>query len=322
MYGQLSYKSKQFFIAIIKLIIIVGASYYIYNKLLNNENLDFSEFISFLTKIDAFSTKNIVFLLFLTIFNWFFEILKWRILVSTIKKISFFEALEQSLGGLTASLITPNRIGDYGAKAIYFEKQHRKRIVLLNLIGNASQMAITTVVGIIGIAIFYSAYDLELNYYKVSRFLIIIVVVGSFAAFGLQQSRFKIKGFSIEHLIEFIKNLPRRIYVSNLGLSFIRYLIFSFQFYFFLQIFGVDIDYKSAMIVLSSSYLLASIVPSLAVFDVLIKTGAAVYLFSFLGVNELTILCISTLMWLLNFILPSMFGSYFVLNFKVPKASD
>ena len=322
MYGQLSYKSKQFFIAIIKLSIIVGASYYIYNILLNNENLDFSEFISFLTKIDAFSTKNIVFLLFLTIFNWFFEILKWRILVSTIKKISFFKALEQSLGGLTASLITPNRIGDYGAKAIYFEKQHRKRIVLLNLIGNASQMGITTVVGIIGIAIFYSAYDLELNYYKVSRFLIIIVVVASFAAFGLQQSRFKIKGFSIEHLIEFIKNLPRRIYVSNISLSLIRYIIFSFQFYFLLQIFGVDIDYKSAMIVISSMHLLASIIPSLAVFDVLIKTSAAVYLFSFLDVDELTILSISTLMWLLNFILPSMFGSYFVLNFKVPKASD
>ncbi|WP_295833172.1 lysylphosphatidylglycerol synthase domain-containing protein [uncultured Winogradskyella sp.] len=322
MYGQLSYKSKQFFIAIIKLSIIVGASYYIYNKLLNNENLDFSEFISFLTKIDAFSTKNIVFLLFLTIFNWFFEILKWRILVSTIKKISFFEALEQSLGGLTASLITPNRIGDYGAKAIYFEKQYRKRIVFLNLMGNVSQMTITTILGIIGVVIFYSTYDLDLNYQKILRIFIIIVIVVSFSIFGLQRSRFKIKGFSIERLIEFIKNLPQRIHISNLGLSFIRYLIFSFQFYFFLQIFGVDIDYKSAMIVLSSSYLLASIVPSLAVFDVLIKTGAAVYLFSFLGVNELTILCISTLMWLLNFILPSMFGSYFVLNFKVPKASD
>jgi hypothetical protein len=321
-YGQLSYKSKQFFIAIIKLSIIVGASYYIYNKLLNNENLDFSEFISFLTKIDAFSTKNIVFLLFLTIFNWFFEILKWRILVSTIKKISFFEALEQSLGGLTASLITPNRIGDYGAKAIYFEKQYRKRIVFLNLMGNVSQMTITTILGIIGVVIFYSTYDLDLNYQKILRIFIIIVIVVSFSIFGLQRSRFKIKGFSIERLIEFIKNLPQRIHISNLGLSFIRYLIFSFQFYFFLQIFGVDIDYKSAMIVLSSSYLLASIVPSLAVFDVLIKTGAAVYLFSFLGVNELTILCISTLMWLLNFILPSMFGSYFVLNFKVPKASD
>lgn len=120
----------------------------------------------------------------ITIFNWFFEILKWRILVSTIKKTSFFEALEQSLGGLTASLITPNRIGDYGAKAIYFEKQYRKRIVFLNLMGDVSQMTITTILGIIGVVIFYSTYDLDLNYQKILRIFIIIVIVVSFAAFG------------------------------------------------------------------------------------------------------------------------------------------
>lgn len=120
----------------------------------------------------------------ITIFNWFFEILKWRILVSTIKKTSFFEALEQSLGGLTASLITPNSNGDYGAKAIYFEKQYRKRIVFLNLMGDVSQMTITTILGIIGVVIFYSTYDLDLNYQKILRIFIIIVIVVSFAAFG------------------------------------------------------------------------------------------------------------------------------------------
>ncbi|GGI55862.1 lysylphosphatidylglycerol synthase domain-containing protein [Winogradskyella haliclonae] len=322
MLEQLPYKSKQFFIAIIKLSIIVGASYYIYNRLLKNENLNFSEFASFLSKTDAFSTKNIIFLLFLTIFNWFFEITKWKILVSTIKKISFFEALEQSLGGLTASLITPNRIGDYGAKAIYYTKPYRKQIVLLNLMGNVSQMTITTIIGFIGMVVFYSTYDLELNYRKVSSFLIIVVIVTSFAAFGLQQSRFKIKGFSIERVIDFVKNIPQRIHVLNFGLSLIRYGIFSFQFYVLLQIFGVGIDYKTAMVAISSMYLLASIVPSLAVFDVLIKTSAAVYLFSFLDINDLIILSISNLMWLLNFILPSVFGSYFVLNFKLPKATD
>ncbi len=275
-----------------------------------------------MTKTDAFSAKNVLFLLILTFFNWFFEILKWKILVSTIKKITFFEALEQSLGGLTASLITPNRIGDYGAKAIYFAKQYRKRIVLLNLMGNTSQMAVTTILGLIGFMMFYSIYDMELNIKKVSRFVIIIGILGVFTVFGLQQSRFKIKGFSIERVIDFIKNLPQKIHTYNLGLSLIRYAIFSFQFYFLLQIFSVDIAYKTAMIIISSMYLLASIVPSLAVFDVLIKTSAAVYLFSYAGVDELTILSISTLMWLLNFILPSIFGSYFVLNFKLLKTED
>ncbi len=322
MITQLSYKSKQFFIAIIKLSIIVGAGYYIYNRLTKNSDLSFSDFSSFLTQNDVFSVKNVSFLLILTIFNWFFEILKWKYLIHFIKKISFFEALEQSLGGLTASLITPNRIGDYGAKAIYYARTERKKVVLLNLLGNMNQMAVTTIIGLIGLAIFYSKYDLDIDFKHVSRFLILIVVIGVFSFFGLKQSKLRLKGNSIEQLTVFIKNIPRKTHILNFSLSFFRYCIFSYQFYFLLLIFGVSIDYKTAIIAISSMYFLASIVPSLAVFDVLIKTSAAVFLFGILGVDELTILSISTLMWLLNFILPSIFGSYFVLNFKLPKSED
>ncbi len=69
--GTLPYKTKQFFFALIKLSIVVGASYFIYNKIAHNDNLHFSVFIVFLTKNDGFLMKNMIFLLFLTIFNWF-----------------------------------------------------------------------------------------------------------------------------------------------------------------------------------------------------------------------------------------------------------
>ncbi|RNC87722.1 MAG: hypothetical protein ED556_00605 [Winogradskyella sp.] len=322
MFESIPYKTKQFLIAIIKLSIIVGATYYIYNKLLSNPKLNFSEFASFLVKNDTFSVKNVLFLLFLSIFNWFFEILKWQKLVNSIKKITFFEALEQSLGGHTASLITPNRIGDYGAKSAYYSRTHRKQIVLLNLLANMNQMAVTTLFGILGLVTFYKTYEMELNYYKISRFLIIICAVGLFTIFGVKQSKVKIKGFSIERVINYLKNIPYKIHRHTFLLSVFRYATFSFQFYLLLQIFGVDIDYYTAMVAISSMYFLSSIIPTLAAFDVLIKTSAAVFLFSFLDIDELTILSVSTTMWLLNFILPSVFGSYFVINFQLPKTED
>lgn len=322
MLGSLTYKTKQFFIVVIKLSIIIGASYYVFNRLVNTKNLDFNQFVLFLDKNDAFSIKNILFLLFLTLFNWFFEILKWQKLVNSVKKISFKNALEQSLGGLTASLITPNRIGDYGAKAIYFAKPLRKRILLLNLLGNIAQMSITMLMGTVGFILFYLRYDIEINGYKLSRFLLIILVVAMFTVFGVKQTKFKIKGFSITRVIEFIKQLPAKISIQNFGFSLVRYAIFSFQFYFLLHIFGTNLNYQTAIVAISSMYLLASVVPSLAVFDVVIKTSAAVFVFGYLGVDELTILSVSTLMWLLNFILPSIFGSYYVLNFNLQKSQD
>ena len=319
MNNALSYKTKQFFFALIKLSIVVGAFYFIYNKLTNNSTLDFSEFIAFLNENTVFSTKNILFLLFLSIFNWFFEILKWKTLVSSIKKISFLEALQQSLGSLTASLFTPNRIGEYGAKAIYFARQYRKKVMLLNLISNVMQMGITVIFGCIGFWFFSSKYPIDIDYYRLSRFGIIMVVIVSFSVFGLKQNRYKIKGFQIERIRSFIKNLPLKLKAFGVILSLVRYAIFSFQFFFILQLFGINITYKDAMIVITTMYLIASIVPSIFIFDVIIKGSVAVYLFSLIGVNEFTALCTVTTMWILNFVLPSIFGSYYVLNFNLPK---
>ncbi len=316
------YKTKQFFFVLIKLSIVIGAFYFIYSKLAENENLKFSDFVAFLIENDTFSLKKIIFLLILSAFNWFFEILKWQFLVKTIKNISFRDALEQSLGGLTASLITPNRIGEYGAKAAYFAKPFRKRIVLLNLLGNMAQMTITTVLGSIGSIVFVSRYQIEVDYYKVTRFVFLLIIISAFAFFGIKYTKFSIKGYSINRIFEHVKSISLLVHASNLLLSLVRYLIFSFQFYYLLTIFGVEVDYTKAMVLITSMYFLASIVPSVSIFDVVIKGSVAVFLFGYVQVNELTILSIITIMWLLNFATPSLFGSYSILNFKLPKPQE
>tara|TARA_R110000868_G_scaffold104728_5_gene288684 strand:+ start:10710 stop:11678 length:969 start_codon:yes stop_codon:yes gene_type:complete len=316
---QLSYKTKQFFFVLIKLSIVVGAFYFIYERLTNNNTLVFSEFIEFSIKNNVFSLKNILFLLFLSIFNWFFEILKWRTLVSAIKKITFKNALAQSLGALTASLFTPNRIGEYGAKAIYYSSPFRKRILLINLISNMLQMAVTTLFGVIGLFFLISNYDININYYKLSRVLIIGLTGATLIVFGFGKSRYTIKGFSFQKIKDFISGFSKQKLVMSFTCALIKYLIFSFQFYFLLCVFKVDIDYFNAMYFITSMYLLASIIPSIFIFDVIIRGSVAVYLFSFMGVNELVILSITTIMWLLNFVLPGIFGSYYVLNFNLPK---
>jgi len=320
MIGSLPHKTKQFFFLLIKLSIVFGASYFIYNKLTSNPYLDFDVFLSFLSKNNVFSLQNSVFLLFLTFFNWFFEILKWQNLVSSIKNISFYEALKQSLSALTASLFTPNRIGDYAAKVAYYKKTLRKRILLLNLLSNMAQMSITVLLGCAGFFIFAKKYDVDISNIRATRFIIIIAVLGFFTLFGVTQKRYKIRGFDTSKIIDFIKNLPTLIHIKNISFSLIRYLIFSFQFYFLLTIFGVDVYYLNAMAVITSMYLLASIIPTLSIFDVVIKGSIALYLFDVVGVNTLTILSITTLMWILNFVLPALLGSFFVIKAKAHKS--
>ena len=322
MHNVLPYKTKQFFFVLIKLSIVVGAFYFIYNKLINNTLLSFSDFIDFSLKNNVFSPKNIVFLLFLSIFNWFFEILKWQNLVNFIKKITFKDAAEQSLGSLTASLFTPNRIGEYGAKAIYYFSNLRKRIMLINLLSNILQMGVTTILGVIGFYFFILKYNPDLNYYKLAKTLVFVVIAIAFFAFGITHKRFNIKGLSFGKIKRFVIQYPKNKLIIGFLISVIRYAIFSCQFYFLLHIFQVDMSYFSAMIIISSMYLLASIVPTIFIFDVVIKGSVAIYLFSFEGINELIILSIITIMWLLNFVIPSLIGSYYVLNFNLPKTQE
>ncbi len=316
MYHALPYKTKQFFFVLIKLAIVIGASYYIYNRLINNQALDFRVFIDFISKNNVFTSKNIAFVLFLSIFNWFLEILKWKVLVSVVRKVSFIEAAKQSLSALTASLFTPNRVGEYGAKAIYFAKRFRKRILLLNLMGNIFQMSITMILGIIGLYFFLNAYDVEISYYRVSRFGLVLLIMIGLVILGVSQERFRIKGFSLERIKTFIKEIPFQKKIAVFIISLMRYAIFSYQFYFLLVVLGIELPYLETMIGITSMYLLASVVPTLFIFDVVVKGSVAVYVFGFLGINEFTVLCVVTLMWILNFVLPSVIGSYHILNFN------
>ncbi len=316
MLGGLSHKAKQFFFLLIKISIVITAFYFIYKKLYLNDTLSFSEFSGFLIKNDVFSIKNITLLIISTSFNWFFEILKWKTLVSSINSISFFEVLKQSLAAHTTAIFTPNRIGDYGVKAIYYEKPLRTRIVLLNFIANTGQMAATFIFGCIGLVIFILEYDVTLPTQRIGLLLGISALSIGLFIFLYQQKSFQIKEISLIKIKLFIITLGLKLHLKNVLFSIIRYFIFSFQYYYLLLLFGVQIDYITAMIFISSMYILSSIIPTLFVFDAVIKGSIGIYLFSFINVSELLILSISTCMWLLNFVLPTFFGSIFILKFK------
>ena len=153
---SIPHKAKQFLVLLIKLLIVGGAFYFIYSQLANNNKLDWDKFIILFQKKQ--SVAGISFILLLSILNRFFEILKWQNLVSYLHKISLPEATKQVLGALTAGLFTPNGVGEYAGKALFFEKSKAKKIVFLNLICNGIQMILSIVFGTIGLWVLGYSY--------------------------------------------------------------------------------------------------------------------------------------------------------------------
>ena len=296
---------------------MAGACYFIWQKVVNNEQLDFEHFRDQL-ETRLFSDYKILVVLFgLSLTNWFLEAFKWKTLVASVQQITFYNALQQSLGSLTASLFTPNRIGEYGAKAVYYKKGIRRKIMLLNLLSNMMQMTITLIFGSIGFLYFIYHFKVNLDMYRLRRvaYIIAILIVIIFAGYkGVK----KIRGFYLDKIINFIKQMPVKNHILNMFYSLVRYLVFSHQFLFLLRIFGVETDYVTLMALITSMYFLASIVPGLALLDWLIKGSAAIWLFEFIGIRSLTVVTIVLIMWILNFGIPALIGSYFVINFRIP----
>ena len=84
-----------------------------------------------LESIENHTLSYVLFFLLLATINWMLESMKWQELVCLIESISFLEALQQTLASLTISLPTPSRLGEYGAKAFFFQKNLRKKVVFL-----------------------------------------------------------------------------------------------------------------------------------------------------------------------------------------------
>lgn len=311
------HKYKRFIFLLLKLAIVTGAFYFIFQQLATNQLLSFTQLKQ---QFFVLFSKNVWLLLLLLLFtdvNWILEIFKWKTLASREKKITFFEAYEQCFASLTASIVTPNRIGEYGAKAIYFEKKLRKKIMVLNLIGNLSQLAITLFFGIFGVFFLSFYVEVDMFSFNAPRFFLILSVLLLLYLIGknfginkkLTELTFKVFRYS--------KILSLKIQVKTLAYSLFRYLVFSHQFYFFLRLFHIEADYFTLISLVFSTYFIASIIPGLAIFDWVIKGSVAVFIFGFIDANPLTIVSITTFMWLLNFAVPALIGSIFVLNFKM-----
>ncbi|MNS24642.1 hypothetical protein D3C72_564950 [compost metagenome] len=312
---SIPHKTKQFLVLLIKLLIVGGAFYFIYNQLANNDKLDWQKFIVLFQKNQ--SVTGISFILLLSVLNRFFEILKWQTLVEFIHKISLGEATKQVLAALTAGLFTPNGVGEYAGKALFFEKKDTKKVLFLNLICNGIQMILTVIFGLFGLLYFNAQYNVITT--KTVMILFGILLIVFVVLFSVK--KITIKGYSIEKLIHKINEIPKSIHQKNILLAICRYLVFSHQYYFLFLAFDVDLPYLTLIATVTSVYFLASSLPTFQFLDFAVKGSVAVYFFGILGVNEWIVIFISTLMWFLNVVLPVAIGSYYVLNFKTKTAT-
>jgi hypothetical protein len=300
----ISYKAKQLGVFIIKLLIVIAAFFFIYQQLSKNNGINWEVFQILLRKND--SITGIIFILFLSVLNRFLEILKWQNLVSTIHKISLLEATKQVLASLTAGIFTPNGLGEYAGKALYYTKKETKSILFLNIICNGIQLLLTVFFGVIGL------FLIGFTYWAL---IIIAIIILVYILLKLVK-KIKIKGYSFQNFTHKLQEVSENIHRKNALLGVARYLVFSHQYYFLLIAFDVNLSYLTLMATITTVYFLASALPSFQFLDFAVKGSIAVYFFTLQDVNDWIVVFITTLMWFLNVVIPVFIGSIYVMQYK------
>jgi hypothetical protein len=329
-------KIRKTFNYLIQAIIILVTYGFIYRQVFLERKLqDIAGFLSRkMEQRQAWMMISLIVLLMLI--NWGIETVKWRRLIIKIEKISLFRAFKAVMTGVSVSIFTPNRTGDYLGRVFILEKANHVEGILITIIGSLAQMAITICAGLFCLISFFDQY-FHLQY-QVHNYMVIglIFLVPCFV-FMFTLLFFKI-GVISDFIVRFLPDKWGRFkeysrifgmynnkeLLGTLLLSLSRYLIFSTQFYILLRIFEVELPLSQGLILIPVIYLVMTLVPSIALVDLGIRGSVSIFVigmyFKKCGLNspdtELAILTSSTVLWLINLIIPAILGTFFVFNLK------
>ena len=147
-------KDKHFYKVIslfIKAMLLAASFYYIIQKIIIHSIVDSIHQIP-LTPLTIFYLLLVVALMGC---NWLLEARKWQLLIAPLEQISIFTSIQSILAGITISIFTPNRIGEFAGRIFFLKKADKLKASVKSMVGSFIQLSITIFAGFIAIGVYY-----------------------------------------------------------------------------------------------------------------------------------------------------------------------
>lgn len=272
--------------------------------------------------------------------NWGLEAAKWKFLMSRIEKISFLKSYKAVLSGVTVSIFMPLKMGEYVGRVLHLNLENRIKGAVLTVYGSMAQLFVTVLLG--SLSMFYflpKMYDLSTNMHLLWYYLYVVLalLLNLFMLVGLLNPTFLVNVINKTPLPKGWKKYfrvlslykPSALFKDVLIISLLRYLVFSFQFYFCLQVFNVDLPLFDGMVIISITFLFLSFLSISALLE-LGFTRSAICLelvhvfygsnFSQSKITDANVWQASTVLWLINLAVPALLGALFLYGVKIFKS--
>ncbi len=272
-------------------------------------NITVENFQSVISK-NNFSIPSCIALLLLMIINWTIEAVKWKMLTAQVEKITFLKSVRAVLTGVTLSFYSPNRSGEFLGRVAHLQPQNRFAASLLTFIGSISQLTVTLQAGLIGL-VFYFFPNLSSPIIIIHTTLILLISLIVLSNIPRLIDRLKrLKLFS-KYVLRFdvVKEFSKTKLLIIYLLSVLRYGVFAFQFYLLLNICKISFPAILMAEKISLSFLLSSLIPSIALGELGVRGSVNLNLFSANHIHDTEVLVASFLLWLINLAIPALMGA-------------
>ena len=287
----------------IGLVLFVVCLVAIYNKVAHNENLNqYSADIKIQFEKVTFFEWAVLLLLFLL--NYLMEAIKWQNLLASWSPISILKSYKSVLIGQAFAFFTPARSGDYVGRILLLPPGSKIKGVAQLAWSSYAQLIITISIG--SIALFFN-----LPFFPWIKWLMPLGLVAALLVY-FHPGQFngwlnKINKLQIENKLK----------LQLLGLSFLKYVVFVLQYTWAVKMLNIPIVPIDLWIALGVLFLLLSIIPSISLTDLVIRGQIIVVLLEPYYNNSLMLICLSTIIWAVNFLLPAIIGAFLLINFRI-----
>jgi hypothetical protein len=307
----------------LKVLLMLLSFFLIYYQLKNGQVKSGMAMIREQLSASSQTREYIYILLFLMPVNWILETLKWKLLTDNFFPQRFISALRGVLAGVAISFFTPNRSGDFAGRILHLPAAHRINGTIHSFAGSIAQVMVTLTAGVFSLLLMFDKI-FDVNDYL--RILIYITLPASVIGFHILFFRLPVFGDYLAHLKHNIKWLNRLSSINHIerlllakvyALSILRYSVFTLQFYLLLIAFSPVYAVWVVPVLIMTSFLFISLIPSFALGEIGIRGSVCIFLFTALGFNGPEVLIASTGIWVINIVIPAVAGAISMLYFKL-----
>jgi hypothetical protein len=268
----------------------------------------------------------------LMLVNWGIEARKWQLLVLHLQPFSFSKAFKSVLAGCSVTMLTPNRVGEFGGRVLFLKEENRIKAISLTIAGSISQLLVTMMMGCAGLIFlrFFSQgtsnalsvlpdfWGSVLIYFSIAFTILLFLF---YIRLGwLVRLIEKIPAFAkgVQH-ISVLDEFEAKQLLKILALSLIRYVVFVAQYVLLMQVLQIGIAGWLSFWLISVFYLVLAVIPTVGFLELPVRAKTSLELMKLYSGNTLGIETAALAIWGINLVIPALIGSLLILGIKIVK---